>query len=141
MGWSQSFHNPVLADVMTFTSEGVPLVSLTFRDANRQECKIITPHIIAAIAAADAFNAEVSRSRAGQKPQSVLDWKPQPGGAIEAEGLAGHYGVWQFSPNVWRALLANDRMIEWAGQNYPTAEAAQAACEAHYRGENGPVTA
>jgi PKD repeat protein len=64
MGWSQAFHGPVLADVMTFTSEGVPMVSLTFRDADLQECRIITPHITAAIAAADAFNAEVSRSRA-----------------------------------------------------------------------------
>jgi hypothetical protein len=64
MGWSQSFHNPVLADVMTFASEGQSLVSLTFRDADGAKCEIITPHITAAIAAADAFNAEVSRSRA-----------------------------------------------------------------------------
>jgi hypothetical protein len=136
MGFSVAFHDPVLADVMTFTAGGVPLVSLTFRDANRQECKIITPHITAAIAAADAFNAEVSRS----KPRPALTFEDYFGGSGRAKVSGGVYYV---APTYahWRARFHPDNGEAWDGGTFPTAKAAQEACEAHYRGENGPVTA
>jgi hypothetical protein len=141
MPWSPlTFHDPVLADVMTFTSEGVPLVSLTFRDANRQECKIITPHITAAIAAADAFNAEVSRSK---KPKPVLVFEDFFGGCGKAKTEGGYFLVSPLHGDGWQARFAafGDEEWAWDGGYFGTAEAAQAACEAHYRGENGPVTA
>jgi hypothetical protein len=141
MGFSVAFHEPVLADVMTFTAGGEPMVSLIFRDANRQECKIITPHINAAIAAADAFNAEVSRSRAAQKPQqSGLEWGDYFGGSGRAVVSDGHYFVTMIC-GYWLARKFDGQSEVWRGGFHATEEAAQAACEAHYRGENGPVTA
>ena len=132
MGWSISFHRAVVVDTQTHKGESGIFATLIFRDDDGAECAIYTPHIAAAIAAADAFNAEVSRSKAAQeKPKPVLEWGDYFGGSGRAVVSDGHYFVTMICGH-WLARKFDGQSEVWRGDFHANAEAAQAACEVHY---------